>query len=63
MQTTKKRKNVIRSILLQNQKSTFFRKKLIGPFSKLDIFKMSIFRKPLPLYFWTFLLFYRDTDI
>jgi hypothetical protein len=27
---------------------------VIGPFSKLDIFKMSIFGKPLPLSFWTF---------
>jgi uncharacterized repeat protein (TIGR02543 family) len=33
---------------------------VIGPFSKLDIFKMSIFRKPLPLFFWTFSYIFKE---
>ena len=50
-------KNVFFRILLQTaakSKIHIFPKKLIGPFSKLDIFKMSIFGKPLLLSFLDF---------
>jgi hypothetical protein len=61
MQTTFFKKIEIYCNSLQNQKITFFPKKVLGPFSKMDILKMSIFRKPLLLYFWTFsMILYED---
>jgi hypothetical protein len=57
MQTTFFKKMIFTANPCKIDFSHFSKNKVIGPFSKLDIFKMSIFGKPLLLYFWTFLLF------